>query len=92
MSKFVKRVRLFKRLIKRGSLVASADWPEETQAKILAMATLSLSDEVLSMLVLESHFLFKPEIRKHEICHNANSKLCAKCHEPECEMAGGWKK
>ena len=34
--------------------------------------------------VFDSWFLFKPKIRTHEVCHNAESKLCEKCEEPEC--------
>ena len=35
-----------------------------------------------------SYFLFKSEIKTANVCHNANSKLCKKCFEPECELAG----
>ena len=34
-----------------------------------------------------SYFLYKPEIKKSEICYNAQSELCEKCQEPECEFS-----
>ena len=35
-----------------------------------------------------SYFLYKPEIKKSEICYNSQSELCGKCKEPECEFSG----
>ena len=36
---------------------------------------------------MPSHFLYKPEILKHEICVNFQSKVCKECYEPECEFS-----
>lgn len=35
-----------------------------------------------------SYFLYKPELKKSELCHNAKTELCQKCQEPECELSG----
>lgn len=35
-----------------------------------------------------SYLLFKPSVRYEDICFNARTKLCEKCHQPECDLAG----
>ena len=37
---------------------------------------------------ITTYFLFKPEIRTHNVCYNAYSKCYKDCQEPECELAG----
>jgi hypothetical protein len=36
-----------------------------------------------------SYFLYKAEIEIPQICFNANSSLCLRCCEPECDLAQG---
>lgn len=91
-SKFEKRVTLFKQLIERGSIRMNKEYSKQMIEEIptvLADMSFDLSDEVLSMLVWESYFTYKPEIRKQDLCINAGKK-CVKCHEPECNLAKGW--
>ena len=38
---------------------------------------------------IESYFLFKPEIMYHNVCRNADSKICKKCQQPGCILAKG---
>jgi len=38
--------------------------------------------------VYDSWFLFKTHIETRNVCHNAKSKLCEKCQEPECDLTG----
>lgn len=38
-----------------------------------------------------SYFLYKPDLKQEDLCHNANTKLCKKCHQPECDLAEGYK-
>ena len=38
----------------------------------------------------ESYFLIS--LAKSEICYNANTKICKKCEEPECDLAEGWRR
>jgi len=37
-----------------------------------------------------SYFVLKPNVRTHEICINAGSRLCTSCQE-DCELAGSQK-
>lgn len=39
-------------------------------------------------MVFVSYFTFKTDIETAHICYNANTDLCKKCEEPECELAG----
>jgi hypothetical protein len=36
-----------------------------------------------------SYFLLKPNVKTHEICANARSRLCEHCKE-DCELSRGW--
>lgn len=38
-----------------------------------------------------SYFLFRVGVATDAVCHNARSKLCKKCCQPDCDLAG-WKK
>ena len=61
-------------------------WLEESN-----MIGMEVGNEEYAMLCPHcspSYFLYKPGIKKSEICHNANSDLCEKCQEPECELSG----
>lgn len=99
MNKFEKRVELFKRILKSGKIKIPKKYSKEMIEEmpvVLADMTFNRDDReiefILYLFGLESYFLYKPEIRKRDICHNANSKNCAKCHEPECDLAKGWMK
>ena len=50
-----------------------------------------LKDE-LALWKIESYFLFKTNVTTESVCYNAESKLCAKCKQPECGLAGWVKK
>jgi hypothetical protein len=43
-------------------------------------------------MVFVSYFLFKTDIETADVCYNANTDLCKKCEEPECELAGRHRK
>lgn len=46
----------------------------------------------LELWKIESYLTYKPSITTAGICYNAESKLCAKCKQPECDLAGWVKK
>jgi len=50
-----------------------------------------MTSKQLPKLDIVSYFLIKPEYNTHEICHNANTKLCKQCQE-ECDLARGFRK
>ena len=42
----------------------------------------------LSLYMVESYLTYKTHITTSGICYNAESKLCVKCKQPECDLAG----
>ena len=35
-----------------------------------------------------SYFLFKPNVRQDQVCHNAKTECCETCNEGECDLSG----
>lgn len=51
-----------------------------------------ISKETVEFLMnCKSFFLFKHSLSHEDVCHNAGSKQCVECEEPECDSAKGWK-
>ena len=58
--------------------------------KIICVPVPECLDRNFAQFILSrrSWFLYKPEIEVHDVCHNAKSKHCKLCQEPECELCG----
>ena len=49
-----------------------------------------ISKETAEFLMnVESYLTIKGEFPYSKICTNANSKLCKKCEQPDCDLARG---